>query len=96
LQPQTTYTFQVKARNFDGVETALGLAASIDTLPAPVTCSLQGDVNQDGVVNGSDIGGYVRAKLGQTPAPGEEPTCADFGTGDLNMDTSLFVNLLLG
>lgn len=96
LQPLTTYAFQVKARNFDGVETALGLAASIDTLPAPVTCSLQGDVNQDGVVNGSDIGGYVRAKLGLAPAPGEEPACADFGTGDLNMDTTLFVSLLLG
>jgi hypothetical protein len=39
--------------------------------------------------------GYVRAKLGQAPAPGENPACADYGTGALAGDTALFVTDLL-
>ncbi|MFQ5500812.1 MAG: right-handed parallel beta-helix repeat-containing protein [Phycisphaerae bacterium] len=58
-------------------------------------CGLSGDLNQDGLVNGDDIGGYVRAKLGQPSEPGEEPLCADFNTGSLEGDTAAFVGLLL-
>ena len=47
-------------------------------------------------VNGVDIEGYIRAKLGQPPALGEDPLCADFGNGgDLALDTAAFVNALL-
>ena len=74
------------------VQTAFGPEASITTL-AP-TCELPGDVNQDGVVNGSDIGGYVRAKMNAS-LPGEEPACADFGNGNVHQDTTDFVATLL-
>ncbi len=44
--------------------------------PVPQECDIPGDVNQDGVVDGQDIAGYVRAQLGQPPLPGEQPECA--------------------
>ncbi|MFQ5424101.1 MAG: hypothetical protein ACE5F9_08980, partial [Phycisphaerae bacterium] len=61
----------------------------------PQPCNLPGDLNGNGLVQGDDIGGYIRAKLGQPPAGGENPACADFGTGTLNGDTALFVQRLL-
>jgi hypothetical protein len=61
-----------------------------------VVCSLPGDVYQDGVVDGLDIAGFVRAKLGQDPLLGENQVCANFGTGTLEGDTVEFVNVLLG
>ena len=48
-----------------------------------------------GGVNSSDIPGYVRAKLGLPPEVGEYQACADYGTGTLNGDTTLFVADLL-
>jgi hypothetical protein len=42
------------------------------------------------VVNGLDIAGFVRAKLGEAPLPGENPVCADYG-GDLNAVIAAFV-----
>lgn len=57
-------------------------------------CGL-GDINQDGIVNGLDIAGFVRAKLGQAPLPGESQICADFGTGTLAGDIAAFVDKLL-
>jgi hypothetical protein len=53
--------------------------------PCAPPCPPLGDINVDGAVNGLDIGGFVRAKLGEARLPGENPACADYG-GDLNAD----------
>ena len=47
------------------------------------------------MVNGLDVAGFVRAKLGAAALPGENPACADYG-GDLNSDIADFVADLLG
>lgn len=95
-QPDTQYTFAVKARNLVAVETAFGPEAAISTLPAVPECALPGDLNQDGQLNGLDVAGFLRAKLSLPPAPGENPDCADFGNGDVTQDTADFVAVLLG
>ena len=93
LTPGTEYTVRVKARNRLGVETPFSPSQTVTTTGG---CTLVGDVNQDGLINGADIGGYVRAKLMQAPALGEDPLCADFGNGgDLALDTAAFVSALL-
>ncbi len=69
--------------------------APCDPNPCPQPCALAGDVNQDGLVNGADIAGFVRAKLGEAPLPGELPACADFGTGTLDGDVAAFIAALL-
>lgn len=92
LQPGTTYTFRLRARNRDGVETPF-VSASFATLPAPV-CPLRGDVNGDMTVDGIDIAAFVRVKLG-TPEPGDLPICADYETGTISGDVALFVIDLL-
>lgn len=89
------YTVAVKARNQADVETGFGPSNSITTLPDVPACLLLGDIDQDGSVAGPDIAGYVRAKLGAAPAPGEDQDCADFGNGDLGLDTADFVTALL-
>ncbi|HUL51161.1 MAG TPA: hypothetical protein VLU94_01120, partial [Candidatus Nitrosotalea sp.] len=58
-------------------------------------CARNGDMNKDGFVNGLDIAGFIRAKLGQTPAAGENAICADYG-GTLDEDTAAFTADLLG
>jgi len=93
LTPGTEYAVRVKARNQFGVETPFTATQLISTTGG---CTLDGDVNQDGLINGEDIDGYLRAKLLQAPALGEDPLCADFGNGgDLALDTADFVNALL-
>ena len=64
--------------------------------PCPVPCTLLGDVNQDGAVNGLDIDGFIRAKLNQPALPGDNPACADYGTGTLDGDLAAFVADLVG
>ncbi len=56
-----------------------------------VPCNLLGDVNGDGLVNGADEAGFVRAKLGLPAAPGENQGCADYGTGTLEGDVTAFI-----
>ncbi|MCZ6817651.1 MAG: CRTAC1 family protein, partial [Planctomycetota bacterium] len=67
------------------------------TLPAPPspTCSMQGDVDNDALVNGSDMPGFIRAKMGEPPGQGEAPDCADYGTGTVAGDVFKFVSDLL-
>lgn len=89
LQACTTYTFAVKARNAEGVETSFGLSALLGT------AGTTGDINNDGVIDGLDIAGFVRAKLGEAPWPDELPGCADFGTGTLDGDLASFIDALL-
>src|SRR5262249_32804902 len=59
------------------------------------TCTTLGDVNGDTYVDGGDIPGYVRAKLGWPPLQGENQRCADYGTGSASGDTAMFVSALL-
>ncbi|HVP09607.1 MAG TPA: M28 family peptidase [Phycisphaerae bacterium] len=98
LTAGTTYRFRVKARNYFGVnETpwypATGYVNHATTGGA--TCPLLGDVNGDGVVNGRDVDGFIRAKLNGTMLPGENQLCADYG-GTLAHDITAFVADLLG
>lgn len=79
----------------DGLYDSPGRAYLLTPIVEPPACALLGDLNQDESVNGADIGGYVRAKLGEPPAPGEEPACADFGNNDIGLDTIAFVAVLL-
>ncbi|RIK66412.1 MAG: hypothetical protein DCC65_09720 [Planctomycetota bacterium] len=60
-------------------------------------CLLLGDVNKDGIVDGLDIAGFVRAKLGMdelSVSLDEEPVCADFETGTLEGDVAAFVEAM--
>jgi len=96
LTPATTYTFRLKARNqgFPAIETTWVGPVDQATVGG-VVCSLSGDLNADGLVTAADISGFVRARLGQPPQPGEVQECADYGTGTLEGDTALFVADLL-
>ena len=73
----------------------IGTEAWIATLAPTPPCTLLGDLNQDGVINGDDIDGFVRLIIGLPPEPGEDPSCADFGTGTLDGDTAAFIIALM-
>lgn len=79
--------------NGGGVFQGAGTTCTPD--PCSAGCALTGDLNGDGLVDGGDIGGYVRAKLGQAPLPGENPDCADYGSGTIAGDNALFIADLL-
>lgn len=96
LQPNTTYTFRAKARNqntVSPVETPWSPTVQFTTLIGP-SCVLLGDVNGDGNVNGADVGGFARVKAG-IPAPGDQAACADYGSGTVGGDISLFAAALI-
>jgi hypothetical protein len=98
LSPGTTYRFRVKARNNTGVnETPWYPTSGYEerTTTGVPSCSLLGDVNQDGVVNGLDIAGFIRAKLGAAAEGSENQACANYG-GTLEQDVADFVADLLG
>lgn len=59
--------------------------------PCPQPCSLLGDINQDGLVNGNDVPGFIRAQLGLPPEAGEDLSCADYESGTPEGDLELFV-----
>lgn len=58
-------------------------------------CVLRGDINKDTYVNGLDVEGFVRAKMGLPPLAGENPVCANYG-GTLEQDIAAFMADLLG
>ncbi|HVP10129.1 MAG TPA: hypothetical protein VMV94_02965, partial [Phycisphaerae bacterium] len=97
LVPGTAYRLRVKARNYYGVNETPWYPASgyINQATGAAPCALPGDINGDGVVNGLDVDGFVRAKLGGQPIAGENPRCADYG-GSLSQDITAFVADLLG
>ncbi|HVP12991.1 MAG TPA: M28 family peptidase [Phycisphaerae bacterium] len=98
LSPGTVYRFRVKARNYYGHdETPWYPTSGYINQPTTggATCSLLGDVNQDGDLNGLDIDGFVRAKLGGAPLPGENQACANYG-GSMAEDIAAFAADLLG
>lgn len=64
------------------------------TFPCPLGCTKLGDINSDNIVNGLDIAGFVRAKLGATVL-GDNFLCANFGTGSIGGDVTAFVSTLL-
>lgn len=99
LSPGTQYRFRVKAKNSTGMnETAWYPTSgySLQSTTGQAACSLSGDVNQDGVVNGLDVSGFVRAKLGSPPEGIENQACANYNTGSLAGDVAEFANDLLG
>jgi len=95
LSPGTTYRFRVKARNYYGQnETAWYPTAGYVSQATQASCALLGDVDGSGLVNGLDVGGFVRVKLG-APLPGDNSACAAYG-GTLEDDIADFVADLLG
>jgi hypothetical protein len=50
-------------------------------------------MNSSGIVDGDDIAGFVRTKLG-TPESGDAAACADLGNGDMDLDIAEFVEIL--
>jgi len=96
LSSGTVYRFRVKARNYYGQnETPWHPASGYVSQGTAGACALTGDMDGNGVVNGLDIGGFVRAKLGTALLPGENAACADYG-GTLEEDVADFVADLLG
>jgi hypothetical protein len=98
LTPGTNYTFRVKARNYYGsrggaYETPFTSPADQATTGG-VSCATFGDVNEDSLIDGRDIAGFTRAKLGQPAEPGENQACADNG-GTTEEDISDFIDELL-
>jgi hypothetical protein len=94
----TNYRFRVKARNYYGQNETPWYPTNgyvYQATTGGVTCSMLGDINQDNLVDGRDIDGFVRAKLGGAPLPGENPVCASYG-GTLTQDVTDFVADLLG
>lgn len=97
LQPNTLYTFRVKARNqhpTTPVETPYSPTAQFMTLPATGGCDLLGDINDDGLLDGRDASGFARVKAG-IAQPGDIVECADYGSGTVMGDVTLFVADLL-
>ncbi|RIK67975.1 MAG: hypothetical protein DCC66_11030 [Planctomycetota bacterium] len=95
LTPCTQYSFRVKARNFEAFETPFNSISGTVTLTTGCAeCSLLGDLNLNGLVEGGDIAGFVGAKLG-SPVGGTNPMCAEYG-GTLEQDIDAFVADLLG
>jgi hypothetical protein len=97
LTVNTPYRFRVKARNYYGVNVTPWYPASgyVNQPTAPPPCTLLGDTNGDGAVNGRDIDAFVRAKLGAAPLLGENQRCANYG-GTLEQDIAAFAADLLG
>jgi len=89
LTSGATYAFRAKARNMLGAETPFS-TVFYQTTGGGSPCSMLGDMNQDGVVDGDDISGFVRAKLGYAAAPGENQSCANYG-GTLEDDIASFI-----
>jgi len=95
LSPGTTYTFRAKARNYYGLDETAWAGPVDQQTTGGVTCGTTfGDVDQDTDVDGDDIGGFTRAKLGLDPVGGENQACADNG-GSLQEDLDDFIALLL-
>lgn len=102
LSENTTYRFRVKARNQRAVETPW---YPLDD-PTPefveqatagtATCGYSfGDINGDTLVNGDDIGGFLRATLELPEEPGEDALCAHADGNDLQADIDDFIAALL-
>jgi hypothetical protein len=97
LQSLTSYTFAVKARNQQGIETALGPGATLATLS-----TIKGDLNCDGTVSFGDINPFVLALTSPIEYGNMYPGCPILN-GDINNDGTVnfgdinpFVALLTG
>jgi len=71
----TSYSFRVKARNGDGIETGWLSLGTQDTLPCPEAC--QGDFDGDRDVDGSDLATFL-ADFGRTSCNSGPPCEGDF------------------
>jgi len=76
----------------------VGIAAfekAADMYVGASPCVVAGDVNGDGIVDGLDIAGFLRASQGYPPVAGENRRCADFGAGSAAGNLAAFVARLL-
>lgn len=64
------------------------------TITLNLGCSMLGDVNGSGGVDGDDIAGYVRVIL-NTPDVGDNAACAEYCLGSIAANTDAFVNALV-
>jgi len=64
------------------------------TITLNLGCSMLGDVNGSGTVDGEDIAGYVRVIL-NTPDVGDNAACAEYCLGSIAANTDAFVNVLV-
>lgn len=95
LDAGTQYSFRLRGRNRYGALTEFSPPALISTVAVPVPCVTLGDMNSDSLLDGNDVAGFARVKLG-TPDVSDHVECADFGNaGDLDLDTAAFVAVLL-
>ncbi len=70
-----------------------GDGSPCDPNPCEQPCLLTGDVNSDALIDGADIPGFTRVKLG-VPEAGDNEACADYG-GTLEDDIAAFIADLL-
>jgi hypothetical protein len=96
LRAATSYTFAVKARNLNNVQTALGPGATL------ATTYLAGDANCDGLVNPFDIDPFILALTDPAGYQAQYSTCT-LMTCDANQDGLVnafdidpFITLLTG
>jgi hypothetical protein len=93
-----TYHFRVKARNYYGQTVTPwypGFGYVDHATTGGAACTMPGDVNNDGSVNGLDVDAFARAKLGEAPLAGENQACANYG-GTVDEDIAAFITALLG
>jgi len=101
--PWDTFVFGAGALPTDGVNSLnrdLSTGCNTPTNYAGQTgqvnvgCTLLGDVDGSGTVDGNDVAAFVRAKLG-TQLAGDAPACAEYCTGTFAGDIAAFVATLL-
>ncbi len=84
LTCNSSYTFQVKARNADGIETGWRSLGSRNTLTCPDIC--EGDFEPDGDVDDDDLSAFA-ADFGRTDCSGI-PVCRGDFEPDSDVDAS--------
>lgn len=91
----TEFSFRATVRGGDGPALpSLEVGFRVVDLSASLPCALIGDVSGDGAVNGDDVAGFVRVKLG-APSAGDRENCAAYGTGSAAGDAAAFAADLL-
>jgi hypothetical protein len=64
------------------------------TITLNLGCSVMGDVDGSGILDGNDVAAYVRVIL-NTPILGDNAACAEYCLGTVEANTDAFVNALV-